>query len=116
MAFEKTYARIIKPVNGPNLWPDVDYTLVLPLDEKNQPSRPKKLRRLELDEFQRKDIGVFNCRRFGQKVTCGYCKAPFHNRRDCPHAPPPSEEEKTAATKIVTPSTNAAKPHLNHQL
>ncbi|PON50037.1 hypothetical protein PanWU01x14_226740 [Parasponia andersonii] len=51
--YEKVYAEVINPMNGPELWKKTSWKPVQAPPEKNPPGRPKKLRRKEPDEIQK---------------------------------------------------------------
>ncbi|KAI5401119.1 hypothetical protein KIW84_065818 [Lathyrus oleraceus] len=48
--YEKCYGYNISPINGLDMWPEVDMEKMLPPSYKRGPGRPKKLRRREPDE------------------------------------------------------------------
>jgi hypothetical protein len=47
-AYEKCYSYSITPINGEDMWPDVETEEMLPPSYKRGPGRPKKLRRIGL--------------------------------------------------------------------
>ncbi|KAI5386016.1 hypothetical protein KIW84_072549 [Lathyrus oleraceus] len=48
--YEKCYGYNVSPINGQDMWPEVDMEEMLPPPYKRGPGRPKKLRRREPDE------------------------------------------------------------------
>ncbi|KAI5447485.1 hypothetical protein KIW84_015080 [Lathyrus oleraceus] len=48
--YEKCYGYNVSPINGQDMWPEVDMEEMLPPSYKRGPGRPKKLRRREPDE------------------------------------------------------------------
>ena len=84
--FSSCYMYTIKPLNGSELWPQVDYTKPLPPKKRRLPGRPKMKRRL--DESERQDRGhSHSVSRRGTVLKCRICKLPGHNRATCPQRP-----------------------------
>ncbi|KAI5401015.1 hypothetical protein KIW84_065742 [Lathyrus oleraceus] len=53
--YEKCYGYNISPINGQDMWSEVDMEEMLPPSYKRGPRRPKKLRRMEPDEDPNKE-------------------------------------------------------------
>ncbi|XP_057440306.1 uncharacterized protein LOC130732221 [Lotus japonicus] len=88
-AYNTCYEHIISPINGENKWPKLQQDDILPPEIKRGPGRPKKLRRREPDEPDKKN--PTKLRRGGSSYTCSRCHKKGHNQRKCP-LPPPSED------------------------
>jgi hypothetical protein len=67
----------VSPINGMEMWPEVDIEEPLPPHFKRGPGRPKKLRIRELDE-----LGT-RMRRPGVNYRCTKCDKFGHNKRKC---------------------------------
>jgi hypothetical protein len=72
-AYEKCYSYSITPINGEDMWPDVETEEMLPPSYKRGPGRPKKLRRRGADEESYRS----------RIYKCTICGDPSHNRRGC---------------------------------
>lgn len=89
--YRKSYEHIIYPVPSEKFWDDSGLGPVAPPLHKNQPGRPKKLRRRDPEE----SVKPFKVRKTGVIMRCSNCKGCGHNKTTCkaPHvesAPPPA--------------------------
>ncbi|XP_017416428.2 uncharacterized protein LOC108327209 [Vigna angularis] len=81
--YEETYASIVYPINGNNMWDLTPYPDVMPPRKKVMPGRPKRKRRLEQLEIRKDDSRVS---KGGLRKRCGLCREVGHNRSRCPKA------------------------------
>jgi hypothetical protein len=86
------YSFGVSPINGMEMWPQVDIEEPLPPHYKRGPGRPKKLRIREVDELGSR------MRRPGVSYRCTKCDKFGHNKRKC---------------KSTTQDPNAAKRQVN---
>lgn len=77
--YEMCYSHGVSPINGEDMWPDVDCEEMLPPQYKRGPGRPKKLRRREVDE----DPNASKLKRANTKYRCTRCDQYGHNSRGC---------------------------------
>jgi len=70
------YDNNVSPINGEDMWPEVDVEEMLPPAYKRGPGRPKKLRRREPDEDPNKG-------RTATTYRCTKCNKHGHNTRSC---------------------------------
>lgn len=71
------YSFAISPINGMDMWPEVEAPELLPPNYKNGPGRPRKLRIREFDE------NGSRMRRQGVAYRCTKCDQFGHNQRRC---------------------------------
>ncbi|XP_052736612.1 uncharacterized protein LOC108320266 [Vigna angularis] len=81
--YEETYASIVYPINGNNMWDLTPYPDVMPPRKKVMSGRPKRKRRLEQWEIRKDDSRVS---KGGLRKRCGICREVGHNRSRCPKA------------------------------
>ncbi|KAL3513770.1 hypothetical protein ACH5RR_026487 [Cinchona calisaya] len=84
----KAYDPIIKPINEPEMWPDLKLRLILPPRYRPQPRRPKRSRKRQPDSLVKKTSkkGIQKLSRAVSKNynKCSKCKKIGHNRKTCP--------------------------------
>lgn len=114
--YVKTYANLILPINGKEMWHTVDKPKLFPPDVVSRPGRPKKARRREPEE---PDPTILSKR--GVKMSCCGCGREGHNKRGCRHkdewdayaaalvADKIASAEKRNAKKMLRTKENAAK-------
>ncbi|XP_031120429.1 uncharacterized protein LOC116023567 [Ipomoea triloba] len=98
----KSYGGSIRPMAGPNEWPESDKEPLLPPLYTAKPGRPKKLRKKGADEVSKViDLGGtdlkgvdpskskdgIHLKRSHVKMHCTKCKKEGHNKRKCPEDP-----------------------------
>ncbi|XP_078444851.1 uncharacterized protein LOC144713990 [Wolffia australiana] len=79
-AYELAYSHGIAPMNGKNMWVEVEGNYVFPPLVKRTPGRPKQRRRVDISEKELKG------RNFGKKgvpMKCSLCQQVGHNRKTC---------------------------------
>jgi len=81
--YNKTYAHVLQPVEGPANWPISDMPSPEPPGFVKMPGRPKTERRREPGEAPK---GT-KLSRVGTKITCRLCGKSTHNARRCPKNP-----------------------------
>ncbi|CDP18356.1 unnamed protein product [Coffea canephora] len=87
--YMKSYEPMLNPINGPNLWAQVDLPPIRPPKYGKSPERPKKLKKKGPDEDRNKQLYVnpskpHKVSKVGTKMSCSLCKKYEHNRRSCP--------------------------------
>ncbi|XP_058744165.1 uncharacterized protein LOC131616720 [Vicia villosa] len=97
VTFEKTYANIVFPTNGPQLWPSVDHVVISPPVMRRAIGRPKKMRNKAADEPENPHV---LSRKFAT-VTCKKCGQTGHNKRTC--------KGKRAADRTIPKGGNKSK-------
>ncbi|CAK8567531.1 unnamed protein product [Lathyrus sativus] len=107
---KETYAACynfnVSPINGQDMWPEVNVEEMLPPSYKRGPDRPKKLRRKEPDEDHKKVRTQTSC-------CCTKCGVHGHNARSCSVLVPDLEAQKRKkkpkknATQITQPESVA---------
>ena len=80
-AFLKAYNPVIYGINGPSMWPTTTERPVQCPEFKKQRGRPKKARKLQLNEVR--VGGRLKLRRNYIVVTCKKCGQQDHNRTTC---------------------------------
>ncbi|KAI8544880.1 hypothetical protein RHMOL_Rhmol07G0000200 [Rhododendron molle] len=71
----------MNPINGRDMCPTTDNSILLPPDVQKRVGRPKKATRKEPEEPEPADPTKW--RRKGIKMTCKLCNKVGHNRRTC---------------------------------
>ncbi|XP_058783754.1 uncharacterized protein LOC131658483 [Vicia villosa] len=79
-AYKLCYSFSVSPINGMDMWPNVEADEMLPPSYKKGPGRPKKLR------FREHDEGGARMRRPGVAYRCTNCDKFGHNSRKCKSA------------------------------
>ena len=79
-AYERAYSRGIPPMNGRNLWTEVEVGYVIPPLVRRQPGRPKQKRRVDSSE---RHLTGLSLSRKGMQMTCSICHQVGHNKRTC---------------------------------
>jgi len=82
--YEQTYASIVYPINGEQVWEVTSYLDVMPPKKRILSGRPKKKRRLEPWELKKDDTQMSNG---GFRKRCSVCRQLGHNRKYCPIRP-----------------------------
>ncbi|XP_050204899.1 uncharacterized protein LOC126677837 [Mercurialis annua] len=80
--YQEAYRFSLQPINGINMWPNVEGFDILPPPYKKLPGRPKKNRRKDPDEEPKKNPRYA---RKGVAMTCQHCLNEGHNKRACPN-------------------------------
>jgi hypothetical protein len=83
LMFNRTYAHVLQPVEGPGNWPISDMPKPEPPAFVKMPGRPKTQRRREVGEEPK---GT-KLSRVGIKMRCRLCGKSDHNARRCPKNP-----------------------------
>ncbi|KAI3765597.1 hypothetical protein L2E82_15635 [Cichorium intybus] len=84
--FLKSYQYNIMPLNGSDMWPQVDYIKPLPPKKRRLPGRPTVKRRR--DQEEREDKGrKHKVTKTGAVLRCSICKERGHNKVRCPKKP-----------------------------
>lgn len=84
--FLKSYQYNIMPLNGSDMWPQVDYIKPLPPKKRRLPGRPTVKRRR--DQEEREDKGrKHKVTKIGAVLRCSICKERGHNKVRCPKKP-----------------------------
>jgi len=83
LMFNRTYAHVLQPVEGPGNWPISDMPKPEPLAFVKMPGRPKTQRKREAGEEPKGS----KLSRVGIKVRCRLCDKSGHNSRSCPKNP-----------------------------
>jgi deoxycytidine triphosphate deaminase len=79
--YRKSYASGINPMPSPDEWPDDEgVELIEPPQQRKQSGRPKKQRKIGVDEQPDESIKV-SCK--GYDVRCGNYGEKGHNARSC---------------------------------
>ena len=81
--FNRTYAHVLQPVEGPGNWPISDMPKPEPPAFVKMPGRPKTQRKREAGEEPKGS----KLSRVGIKVRCRLCDKSGHNSRSCPKNP-----------------------------
>ncbi|CDP18361.1 unnamed protein product [Coffea canephora] len=84
--YKKSYEPVLNPINGPNLWVQVDLPPIRPPKYGKSPERPKKIRKKGPDEDRNKQLYVnpskpHKVSKICTKMSCSLCKKYGHNRR-----------------------------------
>ncbi|KAJ9541248.1 hypothetical protein OSB04_027754 [Centaurea solstitialis] len=78
--WKKMYSFHLQPINGPKMWPKVDYPLkVIPPTHHKPVGRPKKKRQKSIAEITEGN----KLKRVGKTVRCVKCNQEGHNKRTC---------------------------------
>ncbi|KAL4557094.1 hypothetical protein LXL04_035264 [Taraxacum kok-saghyz] len=85
--FSSSYRYTIKPVNGADMWANVDAHTIFPPRRRRLPGRPKVSRRKCPSEKE----GRHTVTKKGVVPKCGNCHQPGHNKRRCPLLNPVNE-------------------------
>ena len=75
--YELCYENAISAINGPEMWPKVEFEQILPPYYKKGPGRPKKLKIMDFDEHGGR------MRKPGVSYRCTKCNKIGHNKRKC---------------------------------
>ncbi|XP_058773528.1 uncharacterized protein LOC131647680 isoform X2 [Vicia villosa] len=97
LTFGRSYANIVFPTNGPQLWTNADHVPMCPPIMRRAIGRPKKMRNKTADEP--KNPYVLS-KKFAT-VTCNKCGQAGHNKRTC--------KGKRAADRQIPKGGNKAK-------
>ncbi|KAJ9553710.1 hypothetical protein OSB04_017755 [Centaurea solstitialis] len=79
--FLKSYKYNIRPVNGSDMWPEVDYTKPLPPKQRRLPGRPTVKRKRDPSEMDL--MGKTRIPKTGAVLKCSLCKEKGHNKTTC---------------------------------
>ncbi|KAH7837681.1 hypothetical protein Vadar_016626 [Vaccinium darrowii] len=107
-----TYANVLAPINGRELWPVTENPKLLPPDIKKRAGRPKKVRRREPEEEVPSSTQLS---KKGVKMTCSLCEKTGHNKSGYKRGPNDGGGETSVPTAImnalpVTPVAMNAPP------
>ncbi|XP_078436611.1 uncharacterized protein LOC144707382 [Wolffia australiana] len=78
--YKLAYRNGIRPLNGRNLWTEVEGNYVFPPLVKKQPGRPKQKRRIDSSE---KELNGQRLSKKGVQMRCSLCHQVGHNRKTC---------------------------------
>ncbi|KAK8954692.1 hypothetical protein KSP39_PZI001628 [Platanthera zijinensis] len=78
-AYMECYKHSVLPLNGPNFWPSIQSTQILPPIRRKAPGRPKKRRNKDYNE-ERSQTKM--SRQYGT-ITCSKCGIVGHNKKSC---------------------------------
>ena len=78
--YKRAYIRGIPPMNGRNLWTQVEVGNVFPPLVRRQPGRPKQKRRVDSGE---RHLTSPSLSRKGMQMTCSMCHQVGHNKKTC---------------------------------
>lgn len=81
--YVSVYSNAMEPMNGTDMWPEVDGQIIFPSQHKRMPGRPKRNIKRDKDEDPRSALGKM--KRNGMMMHCQHCLLPGHNKRACPH-------------------------------
>ncbi|CAI9261002.1 unnamed protein product [Lactuca saligna] len=84
--FCNAYLYTIKPLNGSDMWPDVDYIKPLPPKMRRMPGRPSTKRKRDQIENELKGNKHTVSKR-GIVMRCSICRESGHNKAKCPQKP-----------------------------
>ncbi|KAF2324187.1 hypothetical protein GH714_009601 [Hevea brasiliensis] len=110
------YQNALEPLNGLEMWPEVDGLAILPPQHKNMPGRQKRNRKKDASEDPKND----KMSRKGMEMHCQHCMQLGHNKRACPvlDQPPaekPAKGYKGRPRKYPTSSSKTRKKKVENQ-
>ncbi|WMV20688.1 hypothetical protein MTR67_014073 [Solanum verrucosum] len=77
----KAYNRFIQPITNMKMWPKSDRPAIEPPEIAAMRGAPRKNRRKDSDELDKKKFG--KATRKGRKMKCSVCKSFGHNKKGC---------------------------------
>ncbi|CAL1381384.1 unnamed protein product [Linum trigynum] len=107
--YSATYSNTMPGMDGPRQWVPVNLDPIQPPPFRAMPGRPKKKRRLSVDEILQKDKkNPHKLSRVNRIIFCSKCKQSGHNSRTCPtkNAPPVACATSVGASQGPTGPSN----------
>ncbi|KAL4554246.1 hypothetical protein LXL04_039646 [Taraxacum kok-saghyz] len=91
--FSSCYRYTIKPINGADMWPNIDAHTIFPPRRRRLPGRPKVSRKKCPSEKE----GRHTVTKKGVVPKCGNCHQSGHNKRRCPLLNPVAPDQSLVA-------------------